>query len=849
MILRRIMAKNLGSIPNIDIDLTNITLASVIGANGIGKTLVFTLIPTYCFYGVTKRGRTDNGITIDHLLKTGEHELFILTEFEEAGNIYQIFRTYTAKGKGKNTLDFQIKNGDKWESLNDVKSNAETQKKIIALLGIDVDAFISSSMILQGSADELTKRPASKRKAIYTQFLGLDIYDRLQVQAKEKEKATSVKLSASQTKLADLKAKLETLPEIQAQFDEVKKSVTLNAVDIRDKENELAAIQGTIKELEDRQNEAKQLAKNMVGLHTDILDINDELLTLNEKIEGYDAILESEPEITARITELAGLRSKLPALEEKVKRLTELETEETRLSDEEMKLADEQSKLATRMVDLELELSVKDELQQTSEQYQQILAELIELDSKAERHRHFTERLTLADKDLLTASTKLDTLLNQLTQIEKKVAILADSRCIDSQNAKCKFLKDAQEAKAQLPGLKEQIEDAREALKPLYSNKQSIEEELEDLAYDSAYPAKLKNESESLRKQAEKYAALSGKEELLKEVKTQRDSLDKRITDINDKVLKLQVDIKALKTETASFSDLKAQITVLEPYEKKAQEPPQAKANREAARQQLIKLEADRTAKKERFQELREQYDKLNEGLLDALKEAKDQQETVQLELKVKQSQANSLYARQGSLQTQLEALQQTEIEHQQLSQEIAPLAKELTRWGVLARAFGKSGIQALIIDSNIQEQERLTNEILYQMTNGENSIRLDTQRDKKDGSGQIETLDIWVSDSSGYERIYETYSGQKLRIDLALSLGLAALSASKTGSKIEFCVLDEVFGSQDAEHRDLIIESLKAVSGRFKQVLVISHIEQAQAAFPQQIIMSEGGKVEVVYN
>lgn len=843
MIPRKLKIKNFGAIPEAEIDFSGISLASIVGANGRGKSTFFTWAPLFALFGKTKPG-----LSVDDFVRKGQQDMMVQFEFEHQGAIYQATRTRSLKGKGKSSAELQKLVDGAWQSLTEAKI-ADTDKKIRDLLSLDADTFIASSMILQNDASNFTKKPPGERKAILAQVLGLEIYDKLQKLAKAKADETNIILATSQTKIADLATKLEALPDVQAQFDEVKKSVTLNAVDIRDKENELAAIQGTIKELEDRQNEAKQLAKNMVGLHTDILDINDELLTLNEKIEGYDAILESEPEITARITELAGLRSKLPALEEKVKRLTELETEETRLSDEEMKLADEQSKLATRMVDLELELSVKDELQQTSEQYQQILAELIELDSKAERHRHFTERLTLADKDLLTASTKLDTLLNQLTQIEKKVAILADSRCIDSQNAKCKFLKDAQEAKAQLPGLKEQIEDAREALKPLYSNKQSIEEELEDLAYDSAYHAKLKNESESLRKQAEKYAALSGKEELLQTIREQRDSLDKRITDINDKVLKLQVDIKALKTETASFSDLKAQITVLEPYEKKAQELPQAKANREAARQQLVKLEADKTTKTEQHRELREQYNKLNEGLQTALDQANEDSKQVQISLKNLQSNANTLFTRQGSLQNQIDALLKDQEEHQRLSAEIAPIAKELIRWQLLVRAFGKNGIPVLILENSLPELERISNNILDQMSAGRHSMQFSTQRDAKTKDTQIETLDILISDWAG-TRPYESFSGgEQLRIDLAIRLGLAELLASRAGSKIEFTVLDEVFGSQDAEHRELIIDSLKAVSNRFKQVLVISHIEQAQAAFPQQIIMSKGGKVEVVYN
>jgi len=845
------MAKNLGINPNIDIDLTHVQLASVIGPNGIGKTLTFTLIPTYCFYGVTKRGRTENGITIDHLLKSGEHELLLLVEFEEAGNIYQIIRTYTEKsrGKGKSTLDFQIKEGDKWESLNGTK-NSETQEKIIKILGIDVDAFISSSMILQNSADELTKRPSNKRKAIYTQFLGLDIYDRLQLLAKEKEKAVSVKLEASKQTLERLSAELETLPATEADLQLAKNNIAYVTLDIRTKETELADIQAAIKSLEAKQQEVKQIEKQIILLDQDIADRRLEIDRYDLNIRTAQKILESEPLITAKVAELEQIKSQIPALEAKETRLRELQTEEKRLSKEETILADEQADLAKRITALVVDLRKKDELKLASEQYQHSLAELKGLDEKAEQYQALMTKRSTAETELLKASTDLDTLLNEYSQLEKKVAILQNSGCIDPQNARCKFLIDAQQAREKMPELKEKIEAGRLKINPLYDSRESLKAEMEALNYDSGYHGHIKRQSEMLRKQTELYASLSGKEELLQTVQQQSKQLSERIGTINDQMLVMQINIKALQTETENLPILKAKIPSLELYVKQKDKLPEAKAVIQNARESIAKLDAEIAAKNEQRKTLQDTYLALHNEVVMDLPYRKDMTEDIQNALKVLQADLNKLHSEQGSYLTKLGELNKAQTEYDKLKAELAPTAKELVRWETLTRAFGKSGIQALIIDSNIKEQEHITNEILHQMTNGENSIKFDTQRDKKDGSGQIETLDIWVSTSSGYERIYETYSGgQKLRIDLALSLGLAALSASKTGSKIEFCILDEIWGSQDSEHRDLLVESLKAISSRFKQILVISHIPEVQAAFDQQIVMSEGGRVDIQFS
>ena len=87
------------------------------------------------------------------------------------------------------------------------------------------------------------------------------------------------------------------------------------------------------------------------------------------------------------------------------------------------------------------------------------------------------------------------------------------------------------------------------------------------------------------------------------------------------------------------------------------------------------------------------------------------------------------------------------------------------------------------------------------------------------------------------------------MRIDLAIRLGLAELLANRAGSKIEFLAMDEVFGSQDSQHRDLVIDAIKSVADRFKLVLVISHITETQAAFDQQIVLGENGKVEILFS
>src|SRR5690606_29112197 len=164
------------------------------------------------------------------------------------------------------------------------------------------------------------------------------------------------------------------------------------------------------------------------------------------------------------------------------------------------------------------------------------------------------------------------------------------------------------------------------------------------------------------------------------------------------------------------------------------------------------------------------------------------------------------------------------------------PKAVRWAHYQTLIKAFGRDGIPALIIENAVPQLERIANEILGQMSKGKHYVRFETQREAKSRAGVTETLDILIGDWTA-ERPYETFSGgEQLRIDYAIRFALAELLAQRAGSKVEWLTIDEGLGSQDAEHRTLVLESIKSVAARFKRVLVITHIEDAQAAFDQVI-------------
>ena len=844
MIPISISVLNFGAIEKASIDFSGLNMAVVLGPNGRGKSTMLTKAPLYALYGVTELGP-------DSIVKTGTTDAMADFTFEHQGDVYRTIRTRSTKGKGKSSLEFQKQEAGQWISKSGT-TIAETQKKIIDLLNLDADTFTASSMIMQGKANEFTAKPAGQRKEILTKILGLEIYATLMELAKEKARAVNNRLENSKQTLDALSEKISDLPAVEADLQLVKNNIDHVACDIRTKETELADVQAVIKDLEAKEQEAKQIEKQIDVLVQEMGDKQEEAGKLEGKIKNNETILESEPLITAKVAELEEIKAQIPALQAKEDRIQQLKTDAKKLVVEGTSLNADRRGLDQKIEALEHDLSCRDELKQASKDYQQGLVDLKAQDLKAEQWNSIEKQKLSTTEELRKLYQRISELELSLQQNKKKTAILQNSGCVDSQNAHCLFLKDAQEANDLIPSITDDIKRiGEEQCNPLQEQVSTLMTEREALQYDSTYHADLKKRTEQLRQKAELYSSLSGKEEVLQNLNGQRDNIGDRIKAIQEQVDAYQVEITALNAETENLPILKAKIPSLEQYVAMKDKLPEAKAVIKTAREQIAKLDSEIANKNEERKALQTIFLEFSNEVTGRLPDKIVRSNETQQALKTLQAGLNNLYVDQGTYQFKLDELRKASEEHAKLSAELAPKAKELVRWQTLMKANSKNGIPALIIENAIPELERISNDILSQMTNGENSLRFETQRDLKSKDGVAETLDIIIADWTYPEgRPYETFSGgEKLRIDLAIRFGLAELLANRAGSKVEFVVGDEVLSSQDSKHRKLVVDAIKAISGRFKMIMLISHIAEIQSEFDQRIVFTEDGQIKVEFN
>ena len=113
--------------------------------------------------------------------------------------------------------------------------------------------------------------------------------------------------------------------------------------------------------------------------------------------------------------------------------------------------------------------------------------------------------------------------------------------------------------------------------------------------------------------------------------------------------------------------------------------------------------------------------------------------------------------------------------------------------------------------------------------------------------------FNIQVEDGGEWYPI-SRYSGGEIDM-IAVSVRVAIseylMRFGPDGESYSFLILDEVFGSQDQEHREKMIQMLRSLEERFPQIIAISHISDVQGQFDNTLLVVEdelgNSRVEVL--
>lgn len=250
-------------------------------------------------------------------------------------------------------------------------------------------------------------------------------------------------------------------------------------------------------------------------------------------------------------------------------------------------------------------------------------------------------------------------------------------------------------------------------------------------------------------------------------------------------------------------------------------------------------------------QECNQVQESLNENLLEEIIEVEsiDENQIAKLKQQIAnlQEQQNIYTSKIAILQDRLKQIEQYEITLIDLNQKIAELNLTIEDYKSLINAFSKSGIQSYIIENTLPEIEAEINILLKDLTNGQISINFALQKQTKSKT-IIDTLDILVNEGN-ISRTYETFSGgEKFRIDFACHVGLSRFLAKRANASIDLFILDENLGSQDETAKELFIQYIAKLNQYFKQILIITHINDIKDVFENKLLVKKDATGSHVY-
>ncbi|MBE9182072.1 SMC family ATPase [Oculatella sp. LEGE 06141] len=236
-------------------------------------------------------------------------------------------------------------------------------------------------------------------------------------------------------------------------------------------------------------------------------------------------------------------------------------------------------------------------------------------------------------------------------------------------------------------------------------------------------------------------------------------------------------------------------------------------------------------------------------NLTTQLQHAPDHRHDIQqLEGRMQQQRASldEQLAHLGRLQQQQQQIEALKQQYEQQQQQVQTLRRQCRVYQELAQAFGKNGIQALMIENVLPQLEAEANQILGRLSANQLHVQFVTQRSgRRKGTARnpaklIDTLDILIADVQG-TRPYETYSGgEAFRVNFAIRLALARLLAQRSGAALQMLIVDEGFGTQDEAGCDRLIAAINAIANDFACILTVTHMPNFKSAFQTRIEVSK---------
>ena len=832
----------------------SIHVACLCGDNGHGKTALLDAM-TWALWGIaraTPSGTgTINALRIADLVYMGQTDMSVELDFKAGEQQYRVIRRHTVSTRGRTsrtTLELQIATDNEGEAFRSISRNTvrETSARISEILNMDFKTFVNTAYLAQGQADLFTTSTPTERKKCLAEVLDLSYYQRLSEDANARSRRIQAEIQQAITAINLHSEETARKPEYQERLAKVNARIADVAPQVEARRKRVEKLRGEAQRLQTLQSEFAELQQRAQSAQADTIRLQRQISADEKRVAAYEATIADAPQILSRYDALQSAQTELGRLDIALSEKSCLDARHAALS---QSIARQEERLAStrqtlqRRISTELEPRAK-RLPTIREQQASMHKRHAALNKQAEiieQQRKNTDEITARIQALTQDNERLR---EQMQDTRQKFDMLeqGDTTCPlcsqqlgtdGQQHLRAEYQRIGVASRTSFNDNRTRIDtltsEHKAATKTLTSMEARHRADGRAFATDEANLKR--DEQDSLQAQQDLRQA---SEALAEAERTLRDKAFAQ--DERNELADLNTTIAALDYDAEAHQQVRQQVASLRRFDAAHHALNEAQANLpgiseslQTGRQILAERQADIDAAAERMNTLKQDIESL--PLLTAeLEEAMRSSE--QLESELRQAGID-----RGVLENNISRCEETETQIHALEQKHRGLARDKGIYDELTLAFGKNGIQALVIESAIPQLQDDANEILGRIT--ENRMHLKLELDESTS----EQLEIRIADELG-TRDYLTFSGgEAFRINFSLRIALSRLLARRSGAPLPVLFIDEGFGSQDRSGQERLTEAIQSIQDEFEKIIVITHIDQMKEAFPVRIEVSKGDR------
>ncbi|WP_428325774.1 AAA family ATPase [Nitrosopumilus sp.] len=765
-------------------------LIGIVGRNGVGKsTLVEAL--AWCLYGSDAARTKQDEIKRSQAKEREKCRVIIELTFEsDALKIERIL-----SGKNCTPSANLYLNGN---PNPHVSGTTAVTDYITHRTKMDYVAFITSLFARQKDLDGLTGMTGSTRRKTILRLLRIDQIEDAIKMIKEDSKQNELQIQQIEKYIKDVSTLEEELQNMQTQAQIKQKSITINQEKVSTLKKSLEEHEHRFTILEEKYTKHQEINTKIEGLKGLIQGRKQEKITLTKKL---DESLEAQKVLNK-------LKPKLDKFKKISKTKTELDSLKLKFT--------EKSSLETQLENCKNKIS-------------DIQIKISEFHESIKPHGDLDSKINLMNEELRKLEDEWDNQNQQKNQIDSKIFEKTSRK--NELNAELIEIQELGD-KSECPKCKRPLGDTVEKLVGIITqNIQSITNEIGSFTKEQKTILK---HTDSIEKQ------ITLKKQEKEGIEHQNQIKNNLLTKIeeNTKVLKsCQNEEKTIQDNLFNFKEVNYNKTKHDEIISEFQKLEKIYQNSIALNEHVKQID-----------KLNSQIDSVDKNIDMSTKQLHSKNtelftisfdETEYQKVKNKKHEANIEHQthREDLIKEEQELLQiQNQIQQQEnMIKEEKQKQEEIKK--IYSTLQELTTLKKLMIDFKSDLMIRIkpqlaakTSSLLKQITNSRyTSVDFD------------DDFTLKINDDGINHNIKRFSGGETDLVNLCLRIAISEeLSQRSGGSGTQIIILDEIFGSQDEGRKASILQALHELTTKFRQILLITHVEDVKDALPYVLNITE---------